>query len=114
MIISVTSIRLKSVWHFFRLSLFGLKVSQQAKAEKGFIGMKNTGFGYMHYTMSCWQTEVDAKRFARTGAHAEAMKAGSQIANEVRIYSYAGEHMPDWKEAKQLLIDRGKIFYKQD
>lgn len=110
MIVTVTSIRLKSLWGFFRLSLYGLKISQQIKTEKGFIKMKNTGLGYMHYTMSCWQREEDAKNFARKGAHQEAMRNSSSLATEIKVYTFPGEKMPDWSEAKKLLHEKGKVF----
>ncbi|MDZ4710875.1 MAG: hypothetical protein SGI89_00955 [bacterium] len=44
MIVTVTSIKLRSVFNFFRLLMFGLKIIRQTKTQKGFIKMKNTGF----------------------------------------------------------------------
>lgn len=110
MTVTITFIRLRSLWHFFKLSFLALKIVGQTKNEKGFIKMKNTGFGYMHYTMSLWQTEEDAKRFARSGAHANAMKAASQISREVRIFTVPGVELPGWKEARQLVMEKGKVF----
>lgn len=52
MIIVVTSIKLRSLFGFFRLSYQGLKIMRQTRQQKGFVSMKNTGFGYMHYTLS--------------------------------------------------------------
>ena len=109
MVITVTSIRLKSWWLFFQLSLHGLKISQQLKSQKGFIKLKNTGFGYLHFTMSAWESEEDVKRFYREGAHLAAMKQASKIATETRTFTYQDEILPKWKEAKQLLIEKGKV-----
>jgi hypothetical protein len=110
MIITVTSIRLKSVWSFFTLSYHGLKISLQAKKEKGFIKMKNTGFGYLHHTLSCWESEEDVKRFARSGAHLEAMKQSQRLASEIRVYTFSGDELPDWKQTSRLLEEKGKSF----
>lgn len=110
MTITITSLKLKSLWNFFSLSLYGLKISQQAKRQKGFIKLKNTGAGYLHYTMTSWEREEDAKFFARSGAHLEAMKDAAKIATEVRIYTFSGEQMPTWKEAQALVIEKGKVF----
>ena len=110
MTITITSLKLKSLWGFFGLSLHGLKISLQAKKQKGFISLKNTGSGYLHYTMSCWQSEEDAKLFARSGAHLVAMKESSKIATEIRIYAFSGEQMPNWKDAKALVMEKGKVF----
>ena len=70
--------------------------------------MKNTGFGYMHYTLSAWKSEEDLKRFAHSGAHKEAMKQTKQLATEIKIYTYQGSEFPSWEEAKQLLNEKGK------
>ena len=110
MTITITSLKLKSLWNFFSLSLYGLKISRQAKRQKGFIKLKNTGAGYLHYTMTCWEQEEDAKLFARSGAHLDAMKDASKIASEVRIYTFSGKQMPSWKEAKVLVMQKGKAF----
>lgn len=107
--VTVTSLKLRSVWGFFKLSIFGLKVSQQAKDEKGFIVMKNTGFGLLHYTLTHWQTEADLKRFATSGQHKDAMKESAKLATEIRTYTYASETMPDWTTAKKLLNEKGKL-----
>jgi hypothetical protein len=107
--VTVTSLKLRSVWGFFKLSLFGLKISQQAKAEKGFIAIKNTGFGLLHYTLTHWQTEEDLKRFAHNGQHQLAMKESAKLATEIRTYTYASEALPDWATAKKLLNEKGKL-----
>lgn len=109
MVITVTSIKLRSPWKFFRLSIFGYKVQKQIKVEKGFIKLKNTGFGKDHYTLSVWQSTEDLKRFAKTGAHAVAMRSSKELSTEIRIYTYTSDTIPDWKEAKALLMEKGKI-----
>lgn len=109
MYVTITSLKLRSLWGFFKLSWHGLKISQQANAEKGFIAMKNTGFGYTHYTLSHWQTEADLKRFARSGQHLDAMKGSATLATEIRTYTYESAIMPDWATAKTLLTQKGKL-----
>jgi hypothetical protein len=109
MVVSITSLRLKSLFGFFRLSLHGLKISLQAKRQPGFIKMKNTGFGYMHYTMSAWKTPEDVKRFSRSGAHLDAMKRAGALAREIRIHTFEADKLPDWKEAKSLIERNGRV-----
>lgn len=70
--------------------------------------MKNTGFGYLHFTLSVWENEEAMKTFARSGKHLEAMKASREIAAEIRTYTFRSEQIPDWKEAKTLLVEKGK------
>ncbi|MFT5646264.1 MAG: hypothetical protein ACI976_000942 [Aureispira sp.] len=57
MTITITSIRLRSLWYFFKLSLHGLKMTLQIRKASGFIKVKNTGFGYLHYTMTAWESK---------------------------------------------------------
>jgi len=109
MYISITSLKLRSLWGYFELSYKGLKISQQAQTQSGFIEMKNTGFGWLHYTISAWQSKEALQSFSHSGAHLEAIKSGQKLANEIRIYTYEGEQLPDWKEAKKLLAEKGRV-----
>jgi hypothetical protein len=108
MIVTITSLRLKSLWGFFRLSWNGLKITLQARKSPGFVAMKNTGSGYLHYTMSLWKEEKDAQAFARSGAHLEAMKKGGELAEEICVHTYAAEALPAWGEAKVLVEKHGR------
>lgn len=110
MVIAITSLKLRHWWGFFELSLRGLKIVRQARAQKGFIEMRNRGFGYLHFTLSVWETEADAKNFARSGAHLAAMKESRRLATEIRIYTFRSERIPGWQEAERLLFESGKIF----
>src|SRR3954470_4878749 len=94
--ITITSLKLRSLFGFFRLSWNGLKISRQAKSQPGYIKMKNTGSGYLHFTISAWKNEKDIKAFARSGAHLEAMKQGATLANEIRVFTYESENLPTW------------------
>ncbi|PIQ28028.1 DUF3291 domain-containing protein [bacterium (Candidatus Blackallbacteria) CG17_big_fil_post_rev_8_21_14_2_50_48_46] len=109
MYITVTSLKLKALWFYFELSLHGLKITQQTQKQSGFIKMKNTGFGWMHYTVSAWQSKEALERFSHSGAHLEAIKSGQKLAQEVRIYTYEGDQLPTWKEAKKLLAEKGRV-----
>lgn len=109
MIVTITSIRLRSVWQFFTLSNHGRKIQGQAKRSPGFLRMKNTGWGKLHYTVSAWESEPSLKQFARAGAHLEAMKQSGRLSTEIRTYTYETDALPSWKEVKQLLAKEGKV-----
>jgi hypothetical protein len=109
MYISITSIRLRSLWQFFHLSYLGMNIVKQIRKEKGFLKMKNTGFGYLHYTITSWESEEDLKRFYKTGAHLKSMGESANLATEIGTYTYQSDQFPDWKEAKSLLQEKGKI-----
>jgi hypothetical protein len=111
MTIAITYIRLRSLWHFFQLSWHGLLIMRQAKALSGNKGFQNTGFGYKHYTLTAWSDEEAMRQFAYSdGAHKEAMKSSRKIAREIKTYTYQADAMPEWKVAKQLVEEKGKVF----
>lgn len=109
MIITITSIRLRSVWHYFRLTWNGLQITRQLQKQAGFIRMKNTGFGYLHFTASAWENQEAMKTFARSGAHLAAMQQTAALATELRSYTFESDSLPTWQEARQLLAEKGKI-----
>ena len=105
----VTSIKLKSVWQYFKLTYLAMHIVRQTKTEKGFLGMKSRGFGKLHFTLSAWETAEDMERFVRSGAHQEAMKHTKELASELRFYNYDAAEMPGWEEAKKLLAEKGRV-----
>jgi hypothetical protein len=108
MTITITSIRLRSVWYFFKLSLHGLKITLQLRKTPGFIKIKNTGFGYLHYTITAWESKEVMQRAMREGAHGEAMKKSAALASEIGSYTYESDVFPTWKVAKEM-IQKGKL-----
>ena len=109
MIINITSIELRSPLQFFVLSYQGLQIYKQLDSNTPCLAKKNTGFWTMHYTLTAWHNEADMKTFARSGAHAEAMKLSTKLAKEIRILTQEMDEIPDWKTAKQLVAAHGRV-----
>jgi hypothetical protein len=112
MVVNITSIKLRSLWKFFALSYYALQIIRQTKTQKGFLKVRSTGFGYLHYTLTSWEAEDDLRKFARSGAHLQAMKKSSALATEIRTYSYHvrdSASLPTWNEARTLLNEKGKV-----
>lgn len=110
MFITITSIKLRSVWKFFALSSYALRITRQLYKAKGFLKFKKTGLGTLHYTLSVWDSKESMQAFSyNEGAHRESMKESGKIASELRTYSYETDKIPDWKEAKALLATQGKV-----
>ena len=100
--VTITSIKLKSFFKFFPLSLYALKIMQQLNATDC-VKMKKKGFGTLHYTMTLWESEAQIKAFARSGAHLDAMKKSGTIAKEIKALTIDATELPDWKTAKEML-----------
>lgn len=110
MILSITYIRLKLLWHFFELSRYALYSVRQLK-KSPCKKYKSTGFGLHHYTMSLWESEEDLKEYVSSGAHKKAMQKSAKIAKEIHVLSkhYTLEKLPTWSEAKTALKTDGRI-----
>ena len=106
--VTITSIALKSPFHFFALSLQAMKILKQLKATNC-LEVKKTGIWNKHYTMTLWENEQDLKSFAHSGAHLEAMKNAAKIAREIRTLTIDADTLPDWQRAKSLLKE-GKVY----
>lgn len=109
MVVVITSLKLKTPLQFFALSLNALRITRQLKTTR-FVAFKSRGFWTMHYTMSLWETKEAMKEFARSGAHLEAMKNSVAIAKEIQTLTVEATSLPSWKEAKEMLLQEGKVF----
>lgn len=109
MIVTVTSIRLRHWWQYFRLTWNAMFIVTQARRHPGFVSMRNTGFGHLHFTLSAWKDEESMRAFARSGAHLASMGIARELATELRTYSYPADRLPGWKTAKALLFEKGKV-----
>lgn len=71
-------------------------------------GFKKKGAWKKHYTMTLWNNEEEMKSFARSGAHAVAMKESAQIAKEIRSITIDADTFPKWRDATTL-VEKGKV-----
>jgi hypothetical protein len=101
---TITSIKLKTIFKFFPLSIYALNIVKQLKTTNC-LDFKKQGFWTLHYTMTLWESEEQMKEFARSGAHLKAMKDSAKIAKEIRTVTIDADKLPDWKTAKQLLAE---------
>ena len=107
MIVSVTSIKLKHSWKFFRVSFHGFKIIKQLKTTKC-LKNKTRGFWKVHYTMTLWENESQIRNFVKSDAHLKAMKTAKNLAKEMQVISYQDNELPTWKIAKEKLKE-GKL-----
>ena len=108
MIISITLIKLKTPLHYFRLVFHYLKIAKQANSEHCLL-VKSSGLWTTFYTLTQWQSMEDLKRFMRKGNHLRAMKISSLIAMEIRTHSFETTTVINWREAKRLVNEKGKV-----
>jgi len=107
MVVSITSIRLKSPFKFFALSYRAMYIIKQLSASNC-VSRKAKGIWTLHYTMTLWEDEKAMLDFVRSGAHAEAMKVSKDIAKELYFLKFEANELPSWKEAKARLAIEGR------
>lgn len=108
MLIAVTSIELRSPLKFFGFSLMVFQILQQIKTSQC-LYYKTSGLLLTHFTITAWENETQMNSFSRNNPHLAAMKKSPAIAKEIRILSFEADSMPDWKMAKKLLYEKGKV-----
>lgn len=109
MYVSITSLRLKTPFHFFALSLHALRIRKQLNASPC-VRAKFKGFWLTHYTMTLWKSKEEMESFARSGAHLEVMKRSGKIASEIRTITVDSMNLMPWNEAVSLLR-KGKVIH---
>jgi hypothetical protein len=110
MVITITSLELRRLWHFFIMTFLALRVVLQLRRHRDFVTFRNTGFGYRHYTLTVWASDEGIDDFARSGAHAKAMRWSKRIAREIRTHTYRSETIPTWNEVRALLSETGRVY----
>lgn len=110
MILSITSLKVKSFFDLFRVWPYSFKCVLQLQRNSKCVGFKTIGFGNPSYTMTLWKNEEDMLEYFRSGAHARAMREATRWAREIRSLRLERESLIDWKEAKQLINSEGKVF----
>jgi hypothetical protein len=68
--------------------------------------MRNTGFGYTHYTMSAWKSAQAMREFSRSGAHLDAIGKTQRLSHGVVLFTYEGDTLLRWRDAKQMVLRR--------
>lgn len=101
---TITSIQLKTPFHFFALSANALKIIRQLQATNC-VAFRKRGIWKTHYTMTLWNSEVELKQFSASGAHLKAMQLSRKIAVEIRTITIEADTLPDWKVARKLLAN---------
>lgn len=107
MTVVISYIKLKTPFHFFKLSHYALLVTLQLK-KAPCLAFKKQGYWTHHYTMTLWKNKEDVKKFSTSGAHLKSMKISASIAKEIRTAYVDSDTLPSWKEAKELL-EKGKV-----
>jgi hypothetical protein len=96
--VSITGIRLKSIWSaplFFRHAFFA---SRQARRAPGNLLIRTRRVDGVLHTLTFWRSREDMLAFMKSGAHREAMKDFHRIGSGGSC-GFVADEAPSWEEA---------------
>lgn len=101
MIIVVTGLKLKALWHYPAFAYHAFRSFGQAQRAEGCLSAQTRKVGPVYHTITAWRDGVAMKRYASSGAHGEAERAFSRIATG-RVAIFESDAVPDWPHALEI------------
>lgn len=107
--ISITGLKPKGLFSFFRFWRLAIPSFEQARKAKGIQFCEVKRIQGFQCTLTAWESREAMLDFMRSGVHLKAMKAFHQIATG-RTFGYESQTIPTWNEAFALLQANGKDY----
>ncbi|MEN9399049.1 MAG: hypothetical protein RL632_150 [Bacteroidota bacterium] len=109
MYISLTQLKPKGVFSYFRFWFLAIPTFRQAQTANGSLSVSAKRVNGSQCTITSWESREVMLAFMRSGAHLKAMKAFHKIATG-RTYGFESDQLPTWTEAMVLLKEKGKDY----
>jgi len=103
MIISITELRLRSVFQFPRFLKHSASSIQQAQQSKGNHLVKTKVGWLVGYTVTLWDDKESMLAFRNSHAHLAAMKEMKIVSNKYRSTNFESDSVPNWDIVKSKL-----------
>eukprot|EP00546_Thalassionema_frauenfeldii_P012316 CAMPEP_0178925146 /NCGR_PEP_ID=MMETSP0786-20121207/17740_1 /TAXON_ID=186022 /ORGANISM="Thalassionema frauenfeldii, Strain CCMP 1798" /LENGTH=113 /DNA_ID=CAMNT_0020599975 /DNA_START=74 /DNA_END=411 /DNA_ORIENTATION=- len=108
MYVSITGLRLRSIWHYPQFGYHAMCSKQQAEKALGNLSTQTTSANGIQHTLTVWKDRDSMIKFMASGAHAKAMKITSDVASFIRVYGYETDKVPTWEEAIAIWAEKGR------
>lgn len=108
--VSVTRLRLRN-WRSLPAFLWDSgRAALQAKRTEGCLNVALRGNGRIFWTMTAWRDAGALKNFMITGPHRRSMPKLAGWCDEASLarFDHAGDALPSWEEAEQILATQGR------
>lgn len=105
--VSVTGLRLRSIWVWPRFAWHAVRSMRQAQAAKGNLFADARRIDGVHHTLTVWTSRDAMRAYLVAGAHLEAMKAFGDI-GEGTTAGYTADGVPTWGAALAVLEADGR------
>jgi quinol monooxygenase YgiN len=109
--ISVTRLRLRSVWHlprFIWLTIPSAKQARMAEGNLGYDALRDAKLAF--WTKTAWRDEAAMRAFMVSGAHRKAMPVLKEMCDEASGANWMqeGNALPTWQEAHRHIQEHGR------
>lgn len=102
--ISVTGLRIKSIWTLPRFYYFAIQSTNQARRADGNISVDVRAINGVQHTITMWESRQKMLKFMMSGAHKKAMKI-SHLFDDLYSYGYESDTRPSWDEAHRKWLE---------
>lgn len=110
--VSVTRLRLRSIWHLPRFIALTIPAQLQARRSPGFLAADYLRDHHLAFwTKTAWRDESSMRDFMTTGAHRKAMPALKDMCDEASGASWTQDALPSWQEAHSRLQESARYVF---
>ncbi|MFM2126367.1 MAG: hypothetical protein RL328_2818 [Acidobacteriota bacterium] len=110
-LVSVTRLRVRSVWQLPRFFRHAIPSNLQARKAPGNLGVDLLNDAHFTFwTKTVWKDEAAMRAYMLSGAHRSAMSAIQEMASEASVVHWQQESVvaPDWQEAHRRMVESGR------
>ncbi len=112
MLVSITRLRLRSVWYLLPFFFHTTRAHKQAEAAAGCLGVKvRKTSGLAFWTLTVWDSDASLRAFMTTGPHRTAMPKLFHWCDEAATAHWivGSPALPDWDTATAQLLQQGRL-----
>jgi hypothetical protein len=112
MFVSVTRLRIRSIFFMPGFILRAIPSQRQAQRSAGFLqGSLLRDHSWTFWTMTVWESRESVLAFMTSGAHKAAMPRLLHWCDEASVvhWEQASSDLPSWEEADQRMRSQGRI-----
>ncbi len=109
--ISITGLRLKKPWSFFRFWWLAIRAMMQAQKSPGLISAEAKKISGIHHTRTVWISKEAMRDYMTSGSHLQAMRDFSKVATG-STFGYFSSTVPSWAEVHKTWLEKGVPYSK--
>jgi hypothetical protein len=104
--VSITGLRIKSVWHYLTFARHAVPCKQEAKSTPGNVFTDTKLVDGVLHTLTAWESKTAMIKFKFSSAHKQAMAVFPTIATG-KTYGYWTDEIPNWDAALVIWQEHG-------